>query len=208
MGLQPPLRPPVVAVSRLILASTSAYRRELLARLGLPFEAEAPGVDETRQPGEVPLALVQRLATAKAEAVAVRHPEAWVIGSDQLAFRGDEVLGKPGSPERCLAQLAASSGRPVTFLTAVCLLRHRDGARRTTVDTTVVQFRPNDPARLRRYIERERPFDCAGGFKSEGLGIALFERIESNDPTALIGLPLVWLAGALAEVGLDPLGDG
>ena len=194
-------------MSGLILASTSAYRRELLARLGLPFTAEAPGVDETAQSGETPLALVQRLATAKAAAVAARHPDAWVIGSDQLAFRGDEVLGKPGSPERCLAQLEASSGRPVTFLTAVCLLRHRDGARRTTVDTTVVQFRPNDPARLRRYIERERPFDCAGGFKSEGLGIALFERIESNDPTALIGLPLVWLAGALAEVGLDPLGE-
>jgi len=194
-------------VSGLILASTSAYRRELLARLGLPFEAEAPGVDETPRPGEAPLALVQRLAAAKAAAVAARHPDAWVIGSDQLAYRGAGILGKPGSPERCLAQLEASSGQPVTFLTAVSLLRHRDGARRATVDTTVVHFRANDTARLRRYVERERPFDCAGGFKSEGLGIALFERIESNDPTALIGLPLIWLAGALAEVGLDPLGE-
>lgn len=194
-------------MSGLILASTSAYRRELLARLGVPFEAEAPGIDETREPGEAPLALARRLAAAKAAAVAVRHPDAWVIGSDQLAFRDDEVLGKPGSSERCLAQLEASSGRAVTFLTAVCLLRHRDGACHTTVDTTIVHFRANDTARLRRYIERERPFDCAGGFKSEGLGIALFERIESNDPTALIGLPLVWLAGALAEVRLDPLGE-
>lgn len=194
-------------MSKLILASTSAYRRELLARLGLPFTAEAPGVDEAPRPGEAPLALVQRLAAAKAAAVAARHPDAWVIGSDQLAYRGAGILGKPGSPERCLAQLEASSGRPVSFLTAVCLLRHRDGARHATVDTTIVHFRANDAARLRRYVELERPFDCAGGFKSEGLGIALFERIESNDPTALIGLPLVWLAGALAEVGLDPLGE-
>ncbi len=193
-------------MSRLILASTSRYRRELLGRLGIPFDVASPAIDEARHPGEAPLALVQRLAAAKAEAVAARHPEAWVIGSDQLAFRDSEILGKPGTAERCVAQLTAASGRQVTFLTAVCLLCHRERSRHTTVDSTVVQFRVNEPERIRRYVEREQPLDCAGGFKCEGLGIALFERIDSTDPTALIGLPLIWLAAALTAAGLDPLG--
>jgi len=193
-------------MSALILASTSRYRRELLGRLGVPFDIEGPAIDEAPHPHEAPLALVERLAAAKAEAVARRHPDAWVIGSDQLAFRDGEILGKPGTAERCVAQLTAASGRQVTFLTAVCLLRHRDQARHATVDSTVVQFRVNEPERIRRYVEREQPLDCAGGFKCEGLGIALFERIDSTDPTALIGLPLIWLAGTLAAAGLDPLG--
>jgi septum formation protein len=193
-------------MSTLLLASTSPYRRQLLTRLGLPFEVAAPDVDETPRAGEAPVELAQRLAASKALAVARRYPDAWVIGSDQLAVRDAEILGKPGSAARCLAQLAAASGRRVTFLTAVCLLRHRDDCRHATVDSTVVQFRVNDPERIRRYVEREQPFDCAGGFKCEGLGISLFERIESTDPTALIGLPLIWLASTLAQVGLDPLG--
>jgi septum formation protein len=194
------------AMSALILASTSRYRRELLGRLGMPFEVEAPAIDETPRPGEAPLALVQRLAAGKAEAIARHHPDAWVIGSDQLAFHDNEILGKPGTAARCIAQLTAVSGRSVTFLTAVCLLRHRDQTSHSTVDSTVVRFRVNAPERIRRYVEREQPFDCAGGFKCEGLGITLFERIDSTDPTALIGLPLIWVAGALALAGLDPLG--
>lgn len=190
----------------LILASTSRYRAELLSRLGLPFMTEGPEVDETGQPGEGPVERAVRLARAKAEAVAARHPAAWAIGSDQVAVRGGQVLGKPGDAVRCQAQLLASSGHEVTFLTAVCLARADDGRRLEHLDTTRVQFRPLSPAEVRRYVELEQPFDCAGGFKCEGLGIALFERIESSDPTGLIGLPLIWVARALREVGMDPLG--
>lgn len=193
-------------MSLLVLASTSPYRRQLLARLGLPFDVCAPAVDESPKPGETPRELVCRLAAAKAEAVASQYPDAWVIGSDQLAFRDAEILGKPGSVERCVAQLEAASGRRVTFLTAACLMRFRDSARYATVDTTDVKFRVNDSARIRQYVARDRPLDCAGGFKCEGLGISLFESIESSDPTALIGLPMIWVAGALERVGLDPLG--
>ena len=189
----------------LILASTSRYRAGLLSRLGIPFTTEGPGVDETPRPGEGPAEQAVRLARAKAEAVAHRHPAAWVIGSDQVAVRGNEVLGKPLDAARCEAQLTASSGREVTFLTAVCLARAGDGRRLEHLDTTRVQFRSLAPAEVRRYVQLEQPFDCAGGFKCEGLGIALFERIESSDPTGLIGLPLIWVAGALREAGLDPL---
>jgi septum formation protein len=192
---------------RLILASTSRYRAQLLGRLGRPFDTEAPGLDETPLPGENPRDQVVRLARAKAAAVAERHPQAWVLGSDQLASRDGEVLGKPLERERCEAQLLASSGRRVTFLTATCLLRATDGRRLEHVDTTLVQFRALSADEVGRYVQREQPLDCAGGFKCEGLGIALFERIESVDPTALIGLPLIWVAQALREAGLDPLGD-
>jgi len=191
----------------LILASTSRYRAELLGRLGRPFSTEAPGIDETLLPGEQPGELVVRLARAKAAAVAARHPHAWVLGSDQLASRDGEVLGKPLDSDRCQAQLLASSGRRVSFLTAVCLMRAADSRRLEHVDTTVVQFRALSPAEVARYVRREKPLDCAGGFKCEGLGIALFDRIESVDPTALIGLPLIWVAQALREAGLDPLGQ-
>jgi len=190
----------------LILASTSRYRAGLLSRLGLPFSTEGPGVDETARPGERPAEQAVRLARAKAEAVASRHPDAWVIGSDQVAVRGGEVLGKPLDAVRCEAQLMASSGREVTFLTAVCLAHAGEGRRLEHLDTTRVQFRSLAPAEVRRYVELEQPFDCAGGFKCEGLGIALFERIESSDPTGLIGLPLIWVARALREAGMDPLG--
>jgi len=191
----------------LILASSSAYRAELLQRLRRPFSCEAPGIEETPRPGEAPGELVARLAREKAAAVAARHPEAWVLGSDQLASRDGEVLGKPLDGRRCEAQLLASSDRRVAFLTAVCLMRAVDDRRLEHVDTTLVQFRALSPGEVARYVAREQPFDCAGGFKCEGLGIALFERIETVDPTALIGLPLIWVAQALREVGLDPLGD-
>lgn len=191
----------------LILASTSRYRAELLARLGIPFRQEAPGVDESRRPQEPPRSLALRLARAKAEAVARRHPGAWVVGSDQVAVRGGELLGKPLDASRCEVQLLGSSGREVEFLTAACLTRSGAGPCAEHVDTTRVRFRPLTASEVGRYVEIERPFDCAGGFKCEGLGIALFEGIESSDPTALVGLPLIWLARALRDIGLDPLGS-
>lgn len=192
-------------MSRLVLASTSRYRAELLGRLGLPFEREAPGVDESRRPGETPRELAIRLARAKAGAVAARHPGAWSLGSDQVAVLGDEVLGKPVTVERCIAQLMAASGREVVFLTAACLATADDPFLREHVDETRVRFRELTEREVRRYVEIEKPLDCAGGFKCEGLGIALFERIDSSDPTALIGLPLIWVAAALREAGLDAL---
>jgi septum formation protein len=181
----------------LILASTSPYRRALLARLGLPFECVAPGADETRLPDEPAEAMAVRLARLKAEAVAARFPDAVVIGSDQVALRGTDILGKPGTVERCREQLRASSGREVVFLTAVHVIDGSTGTIAAHVDRTVVQFRDLTDAEIVRYIERDNPLDCAGGFKAEALGIALFDRIESQDPTGLTGLPLSWLCGAL-----------
>jgi septum formation protein len=192
----------------LILASTSTYRRELLARLRLPFSCHTPGVDETRHADERPLDLVTRLARAKAAAVAVQHPDAWVVGSDQVAARvdtvqGDLILGKPGTVERCTLQLQDCSGQTLSFLTAVAVARHGDGSAFEFVDTTRVAFRRLDDATIARYIAVEKPLDCAGGFKSEGLGIALCESIDSVDPTALIGLPLIQLSKVLRSVGFE-----
>ncbi len=189
----------------LILASTSRYRADLLARLGLAFEAVAPGVDEAPLAGEPPRAQALRLATAKAQAVALRHPGSWVIGSDQVAELDGRVLGKPGDAARCRAQLAAESGRVVEFHTAVVLLRRDAGAAFEHVDRTAVRFRSLTADEIARYVEIDRPFDCAGGFRSEGLGAALFESMETRDPAALVGLPLIWLAGSLRAAGLDPL---
>ena len=185
---------------RLILASTSRYRREMLSRLGLPFDAVAPGVDETPLDGEAPLDLVQRLAAAKAAAVARAYPDACVIGSDQLAEFDGRVLGKPGTPERAIEQLRDMSGREVTFLTALCVMRgeHEVGV---AVDRTVVRFRTLSQAEVERYVEAEQPLDCAGSFKSEGRGITLFDAIETVDPTALIGLPLIATARLLRDAG-------
>lgn len=181
----------------LILASTSRYRRDLLQRLGLPFECVAPDVDESRLPGEPAAAMAARLARVKAEAVAARYPAAIVIGSDQVALRGTDVLGKPGTIERCREQLRASSGREVVFLTAVHVIDGSAGRTESHVDRTVVKFRVLSDDEIDRYIERDNPLDCAGGFKAESLGIALFDRVESIDPTGLTGLPLSWLCGAL-----------
>jgi septum formation protein len=182
---------PEAAPPPLILASTSTYRRELLGRLRLPFDCVAPGIDEQRAFGEGPEELARRLAGAKAQQVASQHPEAWVIGSDQVA-----VLGAPGPNAKIL-------GKPETlvFLTAVAVVRGAESRRFEFVDTTRVQFRQLDAATIARYVELEAPFDCAGGVKSEGLGVSLFEWVESRDPSGLIGLPLIQLAAVLREVG-------
>ena len=190
------------APPRLILASTSTYRRELLARLRVPFDCEPPRCDERRLSGESPDSLATRLARLKAEAVAIGAGDAVVIGSDQVAVRGPEILGKPGSVQRCLEQLRASSGREVAFLTAVHVVDGRSGRVEAHLDRTRVQFRDLDVEEIARYVAVDAPLDCAGGFKAESLGIALFERVESVDPTALTGLPLVWLSGALRRAGI------
>lgn len=188
----------------LVLASTSIYRRELLARLGAPFRQQSPQTDETALPGEAPEHLAVRLAAAKARAVAAGNPNALVIGSDQVADCGGQVLGKPGDLDRARQQLRASSGHRVVFHTAVCLIDTRTETARefAAVDTTTVVFRSLSDEEIETYLARELPFDCAGSFKSEGLGIALFERIESQDPSALIGLPMILLCGLLREAGV------
>ena len=185
----------------LILASTSAYRRELLARLRVPFECVPPGAEELRIEGEAPEDMARRLARLKAEAVAARFPSAVVIGSDQVAVRGAEVLGKPGTTERCRAQLAASSGRSVEFLTAVHVIDGSVRREESHLDRTVVVFRELSATEIARYVEADQPLDCAGGFKAESLGIGLFERIESEDPTGITGLPLIWVCEALRRAG-------
>ena len=188
------------AVPPLLLASTSPYRRELLARLRLPFEAVRPEVDEAPRAGEAPAALAARLAAAKAAAVAAARPGAWVLGSDQVADLEGRPLGKAGGRDAAVAQLQAMSGRAVVFHTAVALAR--DGqAPLAAADETRVRFRRLGPGEIARYVDAEQPFDCAGSFKCEGLGIALFESIESRDPTALVGLPLIATAGLLRRAG-------
>lgn len=185
---------------RLVLASTSRYRRELLERLRLPFETARPGVDELPAPGEAPDAVARRLARTKALAVAARMAPAWAIGSDQVADLDGTPLGKPGDRASAFAQLRSMSGRTVAFHTAVCLA-HADSPPLDALDTTLVRFRALDDTEIARYVDLEQPLDCAGSFKSEGLGIALFEAIEASDPTALIGLPLIATARLLREAG-------
>jgi septum formation protein len=190
-----------VILPPLILASSSAYRRELLARFRLAFESIPPEVPEVHLEGESPADRSLRLALAKAQAVARLHPGALVIGSDQVAAVGERLLGKPGDAARCRDQLGALSGKTARFYTACALLGVNAGLRLAHVDTTTVVFRTLSAAEIERYVACEQPYDCAGGFKAEGLGVALFEYIESQDPTALIGLPLIWLAGALRGAG-------
>jgi septum formation protein len=185
----------------LILASTSRYRRELLARLGTQFEVVDPRVAEDHRASESPADRALRLATLKAQAVAARRPDALVVGSDQVAACAGQVLDKPGDAPGCRAQLAALSDHTAQFYTACVLLGSRPALHAAHIDTTTAVFRALSAQEIARYVEREQPFDCAGGFKSEGLGVALFEYIESQDPTALIGLPLIWLAGALRAAG-------
>lgn len=187
----------------LVLASTSPYRRELLGRLGLPFASARPEADESALPGELPEALVARLAERKARSVATHHPDALVIGSDQVAVLDGEVIGKPGTPERAREQLARASGRQVRFLTGLCLLDASSGDARTLVEPFTVHFRNLDAACIARYVDAEQPYDCAGSFKSEGLGIALFARLEGDDPNSLVGLPLIRLVDLLAERGVE-----
>lgn len=186
---------------KLVLASTSPYRRQLLERFGVRFTVAAPDVDESLLPGETPIDLANRLARAKAEVIARRHPGSVVIGSDQVALFGREVIGKPGNPERCIEQLKRMSGERLAFHTAVNVIHSDTGSNESHLDITTVQFRKLTAEEIERYVARERPVNCAGGFKAEALGITLFERIESQDPTALIGLPLIWLSSALRRVG-------
>jgi septum formation protein len=192
-------------MSRLILASSSPWRRELLARLQLPFISISPEIDETPLPGEQPEALAVRLSRSKADAVAAVHPDALVIGSDQVAVLDGQLLGKPGSYQRALAQLQASSGRTVTFLTALTLTRQATATARTELVSSRVVFRNLTVAQIERYLRKEPSLDTAGSFKAEGLGISLFERIESHDPTALIGLPLIRLVAMLEGEGVAVL---
>ncbi|MDS4020186.1 MAG: Maf family protein [Candidatus Competibacter sp.] len=190
---------------RLILASTSPFRRELLARLGLPFAVRAPEVDENQQPGEEAPVLVARLAEWKARAVARRERGALVIGSDQAAVLDGAILGKPGDYDRATAQLRRASGRTVTFYTGLCLLDDVSDRSQVAVEEFRVVFRTLTPAMIDRYLRREQPYGCAGSFKSEGLGIALFERLEGDDPTSLIGLPLIRLTRMLEAAGVAVL---
>jgi MAF protein len=190
----------------LVLASTSPYRRELLERLGLPFLTAAPQVDESRRPGESPETLVTRLAEAKARAVAMAFPEALVIGSDQVACVDGEILGKPGGRERALAQLTQAAGKEVVLHTGLCLLNSATGQAQVVREPFRVHFRSLTQAQIASYVDREQPFNCAGSFKSEGLGISLFERLEGDDPNALVGLPLIRLVAMLEAEGVDVLG--
>jgi len=196
---------PSSAPVRLILASSSAYRRELLSRLGLPFEAIAPDIDETALPGEAPEQTALRLARSKAAAIADRHPGALVIGSDQVATLDGEQIGKPGDHARALAQLQKMRGRRVTFHTALCLWDGRlEPGKAAQVENVqvFVTFRDLPDHELDAYLRIEQPYDCAGSAKNEGLGIALLERIDSSDPTALTGLPLIALTGMLRRAGI------
>jgi MAF protein len=177
----------------------------LLERLGLPFTAVAPQLDEARQPGESAPSLVVRLAQAKASAVAPEHPEALIIGSDQVAAIEDRILGKPGNREHAIEQLTLAAGKTVVFHTGLCLLNSATGRARTVCERFRVHFRRLSPAQIVGYVDRERPFDCAGAFKSEGLGIGLFERLDGDDPNALVGLPLIRLVDLLAAEGVDVL---
>ncbi len=189
----------------LILASTSSYRRELLHRLQLPFTVVAPGVDETPLPGELPAQLARRLALAKAQVVANLHPKACVIGSDQVCDLHGEPLGKPGTLDKAQAQLRRLSGQAVVFRTAVAVVREDVGYQGSTLVNIEVRFRELTDKDITHYLAREPALDCAGSAKSEGLGIALLASVNSDDPTALVGLPLIQTCRLLREAGLDPL---
>lgn len=189
----------------LILGSTSRYRRELLARLRLPFDVAAPAVDETPRHGEAPADLALRLALAKGRDVAARHPDAVVIGADQVCDLDGEPIGKPGTHARAVEQLTRLSGRTAVFQTALAVLRPATGFERALLAPVRVRFRALTAAEIERYLHLEQPYDCAGSAKCETLGIALLEAIDSDDPTALVGLPLIRTAALLREAGLDPL---
>ena len=193
-----PHKPP-----RLVLASSSAYRKELLSRLQLPFSVDVPDIDESPQPGEAPSATALRLAREKAAAVAARHPGSLVIGSDQVATLNEEQIGKPGHHAAALAQLQKMRGKEVIFHTALCLWDGRSGTAQVEDIQTLVKFRDLSDAELDAYLRIEQPYDCAGSAKNEALGIAILERIDSSDPTALTGLPLIALTGMLRHAGVS-----
>ncbi len=199
-GTIPNMNPPP-----LILASTSRYRRELLLRLNLPFDVVAPDVDESPLPGEGPAPLAQRLAMAKAQVVSTRYPNAIVIGSDQVADLDGEPIGKPGSHGNAVLQLQRMRGRRVIFQTAVAVIYAKSGYAKGLLAPVAVSFRSLTDAEIEHYLRLEQPYDCAGSAKCETLGIALLEAIDSDDPTALVGLPLIRTCQLLREAGLDPL---
>ncbi len=188
---------------KLVLASTSAYRKMLLERLHLSFDTDRPETDETPLPGEAPAATAERLAAEKARAVAGRWPDALVIGSDQVAHLGDEVFGKPGTEARAIAQLQRMRGQTVVFHTALAVLNTRTGHLQVEGIPTQVRFRNLSDDEIRRYVAKEQPLDCAGSAKSEGLGITLLDAMPGEDPTALIGLPLIALSRMLRAEGLE-----
>lgn len=190
---------------RLVLGSTSRYRAELLSRLNLPFDVAAPDVDESAQPGEPPHELARRLALAKGRAVAARFPDAIVIGSDQVADLDGEPLGKPGTHEKATEQLRRMRGRTVVFQTAVAVICSATGFERLDLAPVKVRFRQLPDAEIEAYLRAERPYDCAGAARSEGLGIALLDSIDSDDPTALVGLPLIRTCRMLREAGVKVL---
>ena len=189
----------------LILGSTSPYRRELLARLRIPFEVASPDVDETALPGEPPSVLARRLALAKAKAVALKFPGAVVIGSDQVADLDGTAIGKPGTHARAVEQLRQMRGRSVVFQTAVAVVRTDTGFAGSALVPVTVRFRDLSDAQIEHYLRAEQPYDCAGSAKSEALGIALLDSIDSSDPTALVGLPLIQTCALLRQAGIDPL---
>jgi len=193
---------PLMTSSLLVLASSSAYRKELLSRLQLPFEVVVPDIDETPQPGEAPSATALRLAREKAAAVAAKMPGCIVIGSDQVATLDSEQIGKPGNHANALAQLQRMRGREVIFHTALCVWDGRNNTAQVEDIQTIVKFRDLPDAELDAYLRIEQPYDCAGSAKNEALGIAILERIDSSDPTALTGLPLIALTGMLRKIGV------
>lgn len=194
----PPTTPP-----RLVLASSSVYRRELLARLKIDFETCSPDIDETARPGENPEAQALRLACAKAATAAVRHPATLIIGSDQVALCNGRELAKPGDHARAKLQLGMMSGKTITFHTALCLLNAISGRQQTAVVPVTVQMRVLDDAAIERYLAAEQPYDCAGSARIEALGITLIDKISGDDPNALIGLPLIALCRMLRNEGLS-----
>jgi septum formation protein len=197
--------PSFVLPRPLVLGSTSRYRRELLQRLNLPFEVCAPDVDETPHPDETPVELARRLALAKARAVAAKFPQAVVIGSDQVADLNGEPLGKPGNHDRAVAQLRRMSGQAVMFQTALAVVCLETGFEALDLTAVRVKFRPLSDDAIEQYLRIEQPYDCAGSAKSEGLGIALLESIDNDDPTALVGLPLIRTCRLLRQAGLPLL---
>lgn len=190
------------AEPQVVLGSGSRYRRELLGRILPEFEVVVPGADESPRPGEAAQDLALRLACRKAEVVANQRPAALVIGSDQVAECAGQILGKPGTAERAMAQLRTCAGQPLSLYTAVCARGPGGGPIRTHVDHTTLMFRELGDAEIRRYVQRDQPLDCAGSFRIEALGAALFSEVITRDPTAIQGLPLLWLSGALSELGV------
>jgi septum formation protein len=190
---------------QLVLGSTSPFRKQLLERLQLDFICDAPEIDESPMPGESIEAMVVRLAVAKARSVAERHPDALIIGSDQSAVLGGKVLTKPGGFDKAYEQLSEASGQKIVFQTGLCLLNSRTGNIQSQCIPYTVQFRQLTDHMIRSYLEKEQPYNCAGSFKSEGLGIALFDHFEGTDPSALVGLPLIQLIAFLENENLNVL---